>query len=108
ITNRQMSRPHCIDRSDLESEDILEEPIQEPVVVTASNGDPGLVGCSCEVCNRARELAGWTPTVELTATHQEPVLRDPDTGHPLDESGRFFVPPAPEPGAWCAACGVHH
>jgi hypothetical protein len=42
------------------------------------------------------------------ATHQEPVLRDPDTGHPLDESGRFFMLPYPRPGVWCAACGVHH
>jgi hypothetical protein len=102
ITNKQMSRPHCIDRTDLESE------------ATETNPEvPGaIVNCTCVDCERVRQAAR-----EAVPVHDPgPIYRDPATGDPydpsLDESGRFSVTP-PNPtwvyreGCHCETCDLH-
>jgi hypothetical protein len=86
MTNKQMSRPHCIDRTDLESDDWAEPTQAAPL-----------------------------PTFDANPVYRNPatgVRYDPT----LDESGRFSAEPAHDYlgnpagpiGTWCAACGTHH
>jgi hypothetical protein len=58
ITNKQMSRPHCIDRGDLDDDGYVDPATQTPADIDEPASAAFLDGCTCPTCTSARLNAG--------------------------------------------------